>query len=288
MEISEFITHISSQLKITFIHYQAISGGDIGLAFRLKTQDDFYFLKIYSGKIGMQMAKAEVLGLQAIAQTQTMAVPQIIASGSFENNGFIIMEYVESNAPTPSAYKRFGMQLAEMHRETESSFGFATDNFIGRLPQRNAWHKSWAEFYWKERLLPQYQQAINQGYFSSHRLPTDEKAMGVIASIFPDTLPALIHGDLWGGNFLISTKGIPYLIDPAVYYGHPAIDIGMSKLFGGFSQHFYDAYYGHRGIKPYDTAQIDLAQLYFLFVHLNLFGQGYLSSVSNLIQRYFE
>jgi fructosamine-3-kinase len=33
--------------------------------------------------------------------------------------------------------------------------------------------------------------------------------------------------------------------------------------------------------------QIDLYQLYYLLVHLNLFGSGYYSSVSAILKRYF-
>ena len=51
---------------------------------------------------------------------------------------------------------------------------------------------------------------------------------------FKNVKPSLLHGDLWSGNYLISDSGIPYLIDPSVYYGHSEIDIAISKLFGGF------------------------------------------------------
>jgi protein-ribulosamine 3-kinase len=44
----------------------------------------------------------------------------------------------------------------------------------------------------------------------------------------------------------------PVLIDPAVYYGIPAVDIGMTKLFGGFNKTFYEAYQYHSGITPID------------------------------------
>ena len=41
---------------------------------------------------------------------------------------------------------------------------------------------------------------------------------------------------------MISSTGYAAVYDPAVYYGHREMDIGMTKLFGGFDQRFYDAY----------------------------------------------
>ena len=62
----------------------------------------------------------------------------------------------------------------------------------------------------------------------------------------------------------------------------------MSKLFGGFGNEFYKSY--HEVIPKshnYD-AQIDLYQLYFLLVHLNLFGRSYYGGVTTILSRYFE
>src|SRR5260221_577911 len=47
--------------------------------------------------------------------------------------------------------------------------------------------------------------------------------------------PALLHGDLWGGNAGFDRAGAPVLFDPAVYYGDREADLAMTELFGGFS-----------------------------------------------------
>ncbi len=96
-----------------------------------------------------------------------------------------------------------------------------------------------------------------------------------------------MHGDLWAGNYLISTDGTPYLIDPATYCGHAMVDIAMSRLFGGFGPSFYDAYHGIIPKTGNYQQQIELYQLYYLLVHLNLFGKGYYSGVLSILQRYF-
>ena len=86
----------------------------------------------------------------------------------------------------------------------------------------------------------------------------------------------LLHGDLWGGNVFPGPSGDPVLIDPAVYRGHGEVDLAMTELFGGFGEDFYRAYDEEAGISPeYGAFRRDLYQLYYLLVHVNLFGAQY-------------
>jgi fructosamine-3-kinase len=108
-----------------------------------------------------------------------------------------------------------------------------------------------------------------------------------VEEIFRPIGPSLIHGDLWGGNYLISENGKPCLIDPSVSFSHPGMDLGMSRLFGGFSPPFYRAYHAVSAHPIPDKAETDLCQLYYLLVHLNMFGSSYASSVRGILRRYF-
>jgi protein-ribulosamine 3-kinase len=93
-------------------------------------------------------------------------------------------------------------------------------------------------------------------------------------------------GDLWSGNFLCDSAGLPVLLDPAVYYGNPAMDLAMTTLFGGFDSGFYGVY---NHLLPFPTnhrEQWEICNLYPLLVHLNLFGKGYLQSIVSTIQYY--
>ena len=86
----------------------------------------------------------------------------------------------------------------------------------------------------------------------------------------------LLHGDLWGGNAFPGPEGEPVLIDPAVYFGHGEVDLAMTELFGGFGPAFYLAYAdaGHVSA-AYAAYRRDLYQLYYLLVHVNIFGSQY-------------
>jgi fructosamine-3-kinase len=107
-----------------------------------------------------------------------------------------------------------------------------------------------------------------------------------LPQLFPDEPPALLHGDLWSGNFLVGSNGKAMIFDPAVYYGHREMDLAMTRLFGGFDTRFY---YTYQAIRPLETGwqqRLGLCQLYPLLVHLNLFGGNYYNDVKDVLQQY--
>ena len=185
-----------------------------------------------------------------------------------------------------------GIQFAEMHRFRGKKFGFSEDNYLGGSPQLNKPSKdgsqNWAIFYAENRLEIQTSLAVKNGYATSEL----RNLMENLIKKFPDFIsgteeePSLMHGDLWSGNYLIDKNGIPWLIDPAVYYGHREADLAMTSLFGGFSNSFYSAY---KSTYPIESGYADrepLYHLYHLLNHLNLFGTGYYSQVISILRRY--
>jgi fructosamine-3-kinase len=80
---------------------------------------------------------------------------------------------------------------------------------------------------------------------------------------------------LWSGNLHVQASGDPALIDPSSYFGHREVDLAMSRLFGGFDPLFYTAYSEAWPLLPDHERRSPAYQLYYLLVHLNLFGSGY-------------
>ena len=159
------------------------------------------------------------------------------------------------------------------------------DNFIGSLPQQNSHYDAWTDFYIANRLLPQFVLAVDTGRLGASDFPSEDKLHTVLSELFEGIRPSLLHGDLWGGNYLISSDGIPYLIDPAVYDGHSEVDLAMSRLFGGFGSRFYAAYHEVIPSQKGSEERNAVYQLYYLLVHLNLFGASYYPSVMQILKR---
>lgn len=284
----QLIKYISLLTHKQFQTIHPLSGGSISSAYLLKWEKGAYFLKVNTNSDALEMFRAEQKGLQAIDETATIAVPKVHHVDVYDNKAFLLMDYVESKSASGNDYKALGTQLAKLHLNHTNNFGFTFDNFIGSLPQSNKQHSDWANFYWHERIAPQLKLAKHNKMLKATDMIADQTAISVLEETFGKHInPSVLHGDLWAGNYLIAADGTPYLIDPATYWGHSMVDIAMSKLFGGFGYEFYSAY--HEIIPKTDNynAQVDLYQLYFLLVHLNLFGKSYYVNVAEILEKYF-
>ena len=102
----------------------------------------------------------------------------------------------------------------------------------------------------------------------------------------PEPRPARLHGDLWAGNMIVVEHGLPCLIDPAAYGGHPEVDLAMMKLFGGFGTRVFDAYRETSPLEPGYEHRTALWQLYPLLVHVNLFGGSYIDQATKLVSQF--
>ena len=91
---------------------------------------------------------------------------------------------------------------------------------------------------------------------------------------------------LWNGNYLIDDLGNPALIDPATCFAPREMDLAMMQLFGGFPLEVFQNYEEIFPLENQWKERIPLWQLYYLLVHLNLFGRGYLASVENILRKF--
>lgn len=286
---SALIAHIEYLLCIKIGRSTPLSGGDISQAFLLETDTERFFCKVNLKRSALAMFRAEKLGLEAIANTKTVATPKILLCEEWEPGGFLVLEYIETRRPTAKDMELLGHQLAALHLFSSSdNYGFSSDNFIGSLHQSNKFHQDWPSFYVMERLLPQLRMAKNAKRLSSEEIPSTGSLVHTCANLFPKTKPSLIHGDLWSGNYLVGQNGTPYLIDPAVCFGHHEMDIAMTKLFGGFAGSFYGAYTEHFTKTSEEKERCAIYQLYYLLVHLNLFGKSYYQRCKEILEDYFQ
>ncbi|WP_242203653.1 fructosamine kinase family protein [Aestuariivivens insulae] len=284
---SDLKIHLSTLLNETIGKVQSVTGGDISKAYKIDTPNNSYFLKLNSESSALQMFQTEANGLQSIRNTNTIKTPKVFACDTFENMPFLLLEFIERKSPSPNDFETLGYQLAKLHLCTSNAFGLAQDNFIGSLSQSNTQCSNWLDFYTKARLWPQLKLAKQKHLLTDKECPSEPQILENLKPLFKNIKPSLLHGDLWNGNYLISNDDIPYLIDPAVYYGHHEVDMAMTKLFGGFGEAFYDTYFSIIPQDDYTSIRIEIYQLYYLLVHLNLFGPSYHQSVISILKKYF-
>ncbi len=63
------------------------------------------------------------------------------------------------------------------------------------------------------------------------------------------------------------------------------MDLAMMRLFGGFGTHVFAAYQEAYPLCDGHSERVALYQLYPLLVHVNLFGGGYVGSVSRALSQ---
>jgi fructosamine-3-kinase len=273
-------------IKTEILHLRGLSGGDINSAFLLDTGQDKYFLKYNLADAYPGMFKLEARGLELLFHAGEIRVPGVIGSAETGQYSFLLLEYLEAAPQTSDFWETFGRRLAGLHRHSDDHFGLDHDNYIGSLRQYNDPKENWIDFFREERLLVQMELAATKGLLGERLRKAFENLFPQLEEIFPSEPASLIHGDLWSGNFMVDDKGEACIIDPAVYYGFREMDIGMSRLFGGFSSEFYDAYNEAYPMAPGWQERIEICNLYPLLVHVNLFGGGYLGSVEAILKRF--
>ncbi len=277
---------VSAHLGEEIVDSRSLSGGCIAQTYLLVTASGKeYFLK--SGADDTTMFAKEANGLRELAKANTLRIPTVHKATPH----WLLLEYIPQGRPSRNFFRSFGEKFAAMHRYSGLAYGFSEDNFIGATPQLNQPSadaaNDWCTFYWENRLLSQFYFAEKRGY-GGELQQLFAQLEGKIADIIGDSeeSPALLHGDLWSGNFLVDEDGEACIIDPAVYYGHREADLAMTRLFGGFDEDFYRAYNEAWPLPAGYEYRENLYKLYHVLNHLNLFGSGYLGQSIRLIKSY--
>mgnify|MGYP001350992305 CR=1 FL=1 len=261
---------------------QAVAGGCINQAARVMTRRGPLFVKWQQGAPS-GFFESEVDGLERLAATQTVRVPRVYGVLRAQRCAAIAMEWIEPGQGDSQWMEDAGRRLAQLHSQRGLMPGLAVDNVIGALPQANSSEtgESWGAFFRRQRL-----EALAPGLSARVRQKL-ERFDSEAFTPEPDGGCALLHGDLWSGNVVSGAGGEGWCVDPAVYAGHPEVDLAMTRLFGGFPNRFYRSYEevaGPLGREWTDRAEV--LNLYPLLVHVRLFGGGYERQVEAVLDRF--
>lgn len=247
-----------------------IAGGDSHEAACLESGDRRWFVK-WNAASRRGLFEAELEALTTLAVDGGPVLPKGIHAGSNGASAWLITEWL-ALVPRGDAAE-FGRRLARLHRCTQLRFGWHRDNHLGASLQDNRPEDSWPRFWWTRRLAPQLDRAMACGLATDVAPEMLAAASDRLLNHAPS--PALVHGDLWGGNHAYLPDGSPVIFDPAPYFGDRETDLAMMRLFGGFDPAVYTAYEETWPLPRNAEGRCTLYQLYHLLNHFNLFGAGW-------------
>lgn len=222
--------------KVTGV--EQLHGGAISSTTRITGSSGTSWVLKQSADAPAGLYRREAEGLRRLTAAGALPVPkpQLCAEQ------YLLLEDRGSHSFTRDSWVQLGRGLARQHQVTSERFGYDTDNYIGRMVQRNPWNDDGHAFFAEHRLLswldiPACAQALGQKNRArlerlAHRLP----------DLIPHQPAALLHGDLWHANVLPSRSGPPALCDPAVYYGWPEAELSMLYGCGPIPEDFSAAY----------------------------------------------
>ncbi len=227
----------------------------------------------------------EAYMLAELARHSELPVPHV----HYAAPDLLAMDFIETDGSgiTPSAERHAGELIANLHATPRACFGYERDTLIGPLAQPNPQSRDWVPFFRDRRLLFMAEQAHREGCLPSTMLHRIERLASRIGDyLMEPAFPSLLHGDLWTGNVLVRGGRIAGFVDPAIYCGHPEIELAFGTLFGTFGEAFFAAYESLMPLESdFHEVRSGLYNLYPLLVHVRLFGSGYLAGIDRTLAR---
>lgn len=218
-----------------------------------------------------------------LASHSTLPVPAVYLS----EPDLLVMDFIETDGGgiTPHVERHAAELIAALHATPRSSFGYERDTLIGPLPQPNPQTDLWIPFFRDHRLLAMARAAQAEGKLPPKLLTRLERLAERLDTYLAEPRhPSLLHGDLWTGNVLVRGERIAGFVDPAIYCGHPEIELAFTTMFGTFGRPFFEAYEALLPLEPgFHELRSALYKLYPTLVHVRLFGSAYFPPIERTL-----
>lgn len=268
--MSRLARHGAALLGAQIWNWQALQGGDIAHTLLLYLNDG---RKVVVKNGPDPVAEADML--RCLGRTGA-PVPQVLGV----DEDALVLQYLPADGALSSGWRDLGHVLAQAHagrppQPDDACYGWPTDYAFGTLPVRNTWSPSWPEFWAQQRI----------GVHLEHVGIDLARQLEALMRRLPDLLPerpaaSLLHGDLWGGNVLVSGGRVSGLIDPCCYYGHAEVDLATAGIFDRPAPTFYAA---HGPLEAGYEVRFAIYRLWTALVHLRLFGPTYMPLVAHYL-----
>ncbi|HOC71632.1 MAG TPA: fructosamine kinase family protein [Candidatus Hydrogenedentes bacterium] len=282
--MSGWTRRVEEALGAAVASFAPLAGGCVGEVYRARLSDGRDIVVKVDGRAEPRL-DIEGRMLSFLAETGTIPVPEVLHASP----RLLAMTLLPGGSRfSPAAEAHAAELLAALHAIRGAAHGLPWDTLIGGLPQPNAPCASWVDFYRDRRLLPMADRALEEG-----ALPRGmHRRLAAFCGRLDGWLeepehPSLLHGDVWTTNVLAVGGRVTGFLDPAVYFGHPEVELAFITLFHTFGEAFFGAYGALRPVRPgFFELRRDIYTLYPLLVHVRLFGASYLSGVDNTLRRH--
>jgi fructosamine-3-kinase len=264
--MTAFARRVAALMGVAEERLERLSGGDLSEALLVRRPDGRCTVAKRDPSAG-----AEAAMLRAIAAA---GIPAPLVEG--EHEGVLLLEYIPNDRVfSPSAWTDVGLALRRLHDHEGEQYGWPVDYKIGTVALDNRERRDWPGF-WAEQRLVATAGVLDRPW--RERVGALANRVADIAP--PSPRPALLHGDLWGGNILVSEGRLAGLIDPACYHGDPEVDLAMLTLFDTPGPTFWEAY---GPLEPGWEERRALYQLFPALLHMRLFGDTYAGMVDRVL-----
>jgi len=244
------------------------------------------FVKLSEAEHGLDQFEVELAGLHLLSERCGVLTPAPIGILPIEGGVIMVLEAVPAVERKAEHWREIGRTLARIHQIKGDRYGLETQGYFGPLYQDNRPMRDWLSFYTERRLWPRLIGAIDSGNLPIETIRQVEKLMQCLPDLdIPEVKPSLLHGDAQQNNF-ISTQSEAMVIDPAVYYGNPEIDLATVDYFQPVPE---DVFMGYQEILPIDPGFSERRALWRVPGYLaavTVEGAGYLKLLSSAVQKY--
>jgi len=259
--------HIARLTGSVVARMDRFPGGDISGATRVDLADGRRIVAKTGPVVGEEGRMLEAMALCGAP------VPHFIA----HEGDLLLISYIESGGRLGSEGSWFALAdaLAPLRDAGGTSYGWSENYALRHVEVPNEKLDAWPAFWAERRLL------THAPHIASPLARRIEALASRMGELLPDRPAAsLVHGDLWGGNVVVSRDGSVHLIDPNAYYGDREVDAATLTVFDNPPTAFFERLELTAGWQ----ARQPIYRLWTWLVHVRLFGGSYGSAVERELE----
>lgn len=244
------------------------------------------FAKFSEATNGLEQFEIELAGLHLLSERSGVLTPTPIGLMPVTGGTVLVLEAAQEVDRAPRHWRQIGQTLARIHKVKGDRFGLDTHGYFGPLYQDNTPMSDWPTFYGERRLWPGLRLAMDSGHIPPAVAQQVERLISRLPQLCgPDSAPSLLHGDAQQNNFISTDRGA-VVIDPAVYYGHPEMDLAYIDYFQAVPEDVFEGYRDDMPIDPGFWERRDLWRVWGYLACVTVEGPSYLGRLTEAVQKY--